>query len=235
MKLGMNLRAMMPGLGCGASFEGDRRLDARPHESFVVGDRLVLSDPEIPVARSAAAVPRRRRSARAGAGRIAVASGARVAAWPGCPLKERRSPALRRAAALAVLLIGVACGADERSESAPLAAPADLEELERLAALGYVSGSASATSAGGVMLHEPERAAAGLNLVVSGHAPGASLVDMEGNLLHEWRVSFDQVWPGREVLPRFPRCELVSPGARLRERRPDRDLGSQRGHPEARP
>jgi len=122
-----------------------------------------------------------------------------------CAPTPRRCPILVRApaVALAALLVGAACGTDERSEPAPAAAAADLEELERLAALGYVSGSAAATSAGGVTLHDPERAATGFNLAVSGHAPGATLLDMDGNLLHEWRVSFEQVWPGREVLRRF--------------------------------
>lgn len=123
-------------------------------------------------------------------------------------MKELWVQGIARAAAgaLAALWIGVACDGDERAKpgaARPTAAPADIEELERLAALGYVSGSVAATSASGVTVHDRDRAAQGFNLVVSGHAPGGTLMDMDGNLLHEWRVSIEQAWPEWENVERF--------------------------------
>ncbi len=123
-------------------------------------------------------------------------------------MKKLRAQGIARVAAgaLAAMWIGAACDGDDWAEKAaalPSATPADFEELERLAALGYVSGSVAATSASGVTVHDPERAFQGFNLAVSGHAPGGTLMDMDGNLLHEWRTSFEQVWPEREFLERF--------------------------------
>ncbi len=110
------------------------------------------------------------------------------------------------AGAIAALGIGTACNDGKQAEpdtASATADPAEIEELERLAVLGYVSGSVPATSDSGVTLHDRERASQGLNLVLSAHAPGATLIDMDGNVLHEWQASFRQVWPRRKVLKRF--------------------------------
>jgi len=69
------------------------------------------------------------------------------------------------------------------------------EEIERLRAIGYLSGSDRASGAGGVRIHVPEAASPGLNLYTSGHAPEAILMDMDGNVLHTWSYEFDDVWP----------------------------------------
>lgn len=72
-------------------------------------------------------------------------------------------------------------------------------EIERLTAIGYVSGSRPAGSTSGVTVHDPELAYEGINFLTSGHAPWAALVDMDGEVLHEWSRSFESVWPGVEL------------------------------------
>jgi hypothetical protein len=74
-----------------------------------------------------------------------------------------------------------------------------LAEIERLETMAYLSGSRPATERAGVALHDPERAQRGLNLVVSGHAAWAGLMDMSGNVLHEWRREFRDVWPDNPI------------------------------------
>ena len=114
-----------------------------------------------------------------------------------------RRPAPRIAAlGLAALLAAASCDGGA-PDPAPVADPADIEELQRLAALGYVSGSVEATADSGVTLHARARAAPGYNLVLSGHEPGASLIDMDGELLHTWSTGFHEVWPGREMKKHF--------------------------------
>lgn len=72
-------------------------------------------------------------------------------------------------------------------------------EIERLTALGYVSGSRPAGARSGVTVHDRGRAFQGLNFLTSGHAPSAILMDMDGRVLHEWTRSFESVWPGSVV------------------------------------
>jgi SAM-dependent methyltransferase len=74
------------------------------------------------------------------------------------------------------------------------------EEIEELRSLGYLAGYHDAPVEEGVTVFDRERAFPGYNLMVSGHAPGAVLLDMEGEPVHEWYVHFDQLrtWPGSE-------------------------------------
>jgi len=69
------------------------------------------------------------------------------------------------------------------------------EQIDQLRAIGYLSGSDAAPEATGIMLHDPDAAAQGLNLYTSGHAPEAILMDMEGAELHRWSYAFGDVWP----------------------------------------
>lgn len=68
-------------------------------------------------------------------------------------------------------------------------------EIERLSSIGYLSGSQPAPGVGGVTVHDPERAHAGLSFYTSGHFAGAVLMDMDGKVLHEWRYDFLEAWP----------------------------------------
>jgi len=95
------------------------------------------------------------------------------------------------------MLLG-ACGEESRQETAPTegrpvqeeADPGaiDLDALEELRALGYVDvGEALPEGAAvGVLIHDRERSAAGLNLFTSAHNCRTELMDMEGNVLHSW-------------------------------------------------
>ena len=68
-------------------------------------------------------------------------------------------------------------------------------ELEKLESIGYLTGHEPAPPLSGVTFHDESKSWNGLNLYVSGDSPGATLVDMEGNLLHEWRFEFKDAWP----------------------------------------
>ncbi|HEX5759367.1 MAG TPA: arylsulfotransferase family protein, partial [Thermoanaerobaculia bacterium] len=50
-----------------------------------------------------------------------------------------------------------------------------------------------------VVVHDRARAAPGLNLYVSGHAPEAVLMDMAGRPLHRWRYPFARAFPGKRA------------------------------------
>lgn len=126
--------------------------------------------------------------------------------------------ARRTTAVLALLfagLVGAACEPDETAKREPAesnearaqwgrsrgAAPAGELSAEQqaaileLEALGYVDGVAAPTQASGVTVHDRERACEGLNLIVSGHAPFAELIDMQGRRLHAWSTDFDTAFP----------------------------------------
>lgn len=85
------------------------------------------------------------------------------------------------------------------------AGPADtdeadaLDDVEALAALGYVSGSREAGDRVSVTVHDRQRAWQGVNLYTSGHANEALLVDMDGRVLHTWRYPVEQLWPDEPV------------------------------------
>jgi hypothetical protein len=63
-------------------------------------------------------------------------------------------------------------------------------ERAGLAALGYAAGYTPAPGESGVTVHDPARAFQGFNLAVSGHAPGAELLDMQGRVVHRWRFAY---------------------------------------------
>ena len=67
-------------------------------------------------------------------------------------------------------------------------------EMERLNSIGYLSGSQTAPDVSGVTIHDQSRVEPGINLVLSGHRPGAALIDMDGRVLHDWSLSFPEVW-----------------------------------------
>ncbi|MGI9591731.1 MAG: hypothetical protein ACR2P8_10220, partial [Myxococcota bacterium] len=79
--------------------------------------------------------------------------------------------------------------------------PEQRAEIERLEAIGYVSGSQAAPERSGVLRHDEARAQAGLNLYTSGHASEAVLMDMDGEVLHRWSFPLARAWP--ELNPKF--------------------------------
>jgi hypothetical protein len=72
-------------------------------------------------------------------------------------------------------------------------------EIDQLMSLPYLQGSKLAGVYAGVTAHDPARANAGFNLVVSGHAPEATLMDMDGQVLHRWSIEYDTVWPDNDL------------------------------------
>ena len=135
-----------------------------------------------------------------------------------------------RACAARIILIGFlcavllgGCGGGDGSESADGAAGLEqwktpggrwhpvregaltseqAEEMERLKSLGYLAGSTRAPDVWGVTVHDETRTWDGLNFYTSGHTAGAILMDMHGNVLHEWNHSFLDAWragPGGEL------------------------------------
>ena len=67
-------------------------------------------------------------------------------------------------------------------------------DLARLISLGYTAGSVEAGASSGITAHDRERAQPGLNLYVSGHAPEAILMDMDGAVLHRWALPYEQAF-----------------------------------------
>jgi len=77
--------------------------------------------------------------------------------------------------------------------------PRTVEEMdEALLALGYLSGTTPAPGSADITIYDSERASAGLNLYVSGHAPEAALMDMDGHVLHTWHHDLYDIWPDFE-------------------------------------
>lgn len=76
---------------------------------------------------------------------------------------------------------------------------------EELEALGYLTASQTAPPHEGVTVHDTASAYPGLNLYISGHAPEAYLIDMQGRQLHRWAHDFQDLWPNYEP-PDFMRA-----------------------------
>ena len=74
----------------------------------------------------------------------------------------------------------------------------DREEMARHLSLPYAAGAVRAGGRFGVRAFDRERAQPGLNLYVSGHAPEAILMTMDGRAVHRWRYPFERAFPERE-------------------------------------
>ncbi len=72
------------------------------------------------------------------------------------------------------------------------------DDLARLAEIGYVTGVTEAGEVAGVSRYDPLAASPGLNLYLSGDAPAAYLMTMEGDVVHEWRLPFDEAFPAAD-------------------------------------
>jgi hypothetical protein len=64
--------------------------------------------------------------------------------------------------------------------------------------VGYLSGYKPAGDLKGVSVYRMDCAQPGLNLVTSGHAPEALLMDMEGKVLHRWAIDFASAFPDHD-------------------------------------
>ena len=72
--------------------------------------------------------------------------------------------------------------------------PEQQAEFARLRSLGYLPGSTPVPTNTGVVVYDGKWTNDGLNFYTSGHVPGAVLMDMTGNRLHEWRMTFAKAW-----------------------------------------
>jgi len=70
--------------------------------------------------------------------------------------------------------------------------------LDALLSLGYAAGYVPAREAKGVVRYDRGSVAPGYNLLLSGHASAAFLLDMDGGVVHSWAATFQEFWPGRK-------------------------------------
>lgn len=68
------------------------------------------------------------------------------------------------------------------------------QDGDALQGLGYLSGYEKAPENRGVVVHHPDSVYSGYTLYQSSHAPTARLIDMEGDLVHQWKVSYREAF-----------------------------------------
>ncbi len=104
----------------------------------------------------------------------------------------------------------------ERETAAPSTSDTSADDAARVLSLPYAAATRYRGGAeGGVVIHDPARASAGVNLYVSGDAPEARLVDLEGREQHRWRYPFERAFPQKEPTietPFFRRAQLDRAG-----------------------
>lgn len=83
----------------------------------------------------------------------------------------------------------------------PRELPANIKELSQLP---YVGASDPGSELVGVTVFDPDSTQPGVNLVVSGDAAVATLIDMDGNEIHSWKKPFQEVWPEPLPFEEFP-------------------------------
>ncbi len=69
------------------------------------------------------------------------------------------------------------------------------DQIKALQTISYASGSVPAPQNTKIITYDATRCEPGLNLYISGHAPMAILMDMEGKELHRWSYDVAQIWP----------------------------------------
>ena len=74
-------------------------------------------------------------------------------------------------------------------------------------ALPYLQGYKPARDRPLVVEHDPAEVAPGLNLLLSGHAAEAVLMDHQGKTLHRWRYPLRRLWPDLRDDPGMARLE----------------------------
>ncbi len=89
-----------------------------------------------------------------------------------------------------------------KAENIPESKAASEEEMDKLLALGYMEGYKRAEHSKTVTIYDREKTFNGLNFYVSGHAPEAILMDMQGAVIHKWKYqhkSSSDDEPGSEL------------------------------------
>ncbi len=99
-----------------------------------------------------------------------------------------------RALILLALVLACSNGSEDVLRGRWRRAPDSSKDVrEMLAALQYLPGYEPAPDTAGIVTYDSVLACDGLNLVVSGHAPEAALMDMRGSILHRWRYPFEKI------------------------------------------
>jgi Arylsulfotransferase (ASST) len=118
-------------------------------------------------------------------------------------------------AALSFLLL-TGCPADRKEEGLPAAAPANpsegkwrtaREETADVRALPYLQGYKPAEDRPTVVVRDAAAVSPGLNLILSGHAAEAVLMDRDGKVLHRWRMPLRRLWPDLAKDPEMAKLE----------------------------
>ena len=80
---------------------------------------------------------------------------------------------------------------------------AEEEQKAMLEAIGYLGSTDVRSQVTGVTSFDHDRAYPGLNFFTSGHAPAAYLMNMEGETIHEWSTSLNEIWPKKKPHPLY--------------------------------
>lgn len=96
----------------------------------------------------------------------------------------------------ALLIGGVVSCASAPPPAAP-PTPAPDPRVQALESIGYLDAYEKAEAASGVTVHDRARAWQGMNLVTTGRAPEAWLMDMAGTVVHRWSMPFDKAFPAQ--------------------------------------
>jgi hypothetical protein len=118
---------------------------------------------------------------------------------------------LRNAVWVLALLIGAAAAGTGRAQDVT---EEQRRELERIATLGYVTGSERAPVVAGVTVHDPD-AYDGYTIYVSRGYPGAFLIDMDGRILHVWQEKGSKEWARAWAYPNGDVLAISDSPARL--------------------
>jgi Arylsulfotransferase (ASST) len=112
-------------------------------------------------------------------------------------------------AALSFLLLLVFLLQGCKDPALPAAAPADPAEgkWRNLRALPYLQGYKPAEDRPLVVERDPAAVGPGLNLLLSGHAAEAVLMDHNGEVLHRWRYPLRRLWPDLAADPDMAKLE----------------------------
>jgi len=80
----------------------------------------------------------------------------------------------------------------------------DPETKQRLQSIGYLAGYRAAPPQSAITRWDRNAAWNGLNLYTSGHAAEATLMTMDGRVVHQWRYPYGRAFPNQPVLPSTP-------------------------------
>ncbi len=87
--------------------------------------------------------------------------------------------------------------------------------IQQLEAIGYITGVNEAESPGGAIVRNREKCYSGFGVYLSGHEPEAILIDLEGTVLHRWRLSTKDLWNQQRDIPQYFRKAHVWPNGDL--------------------